>query len=167
MSRYAPTRHCHHCGRTQLLEVSVGEAFAGLAQLYPLNHSLAQGRRPAREATAEAARGARSAAAPGRRRRQPERHSAVQGRRRAAAAAAAAAAEEAALSGVWVRETRPLRKPATGWGFAGYPAAHPIYGDRRAFERRLNASGAGAGVPGNATADGTGPGQRGSGRSAP
>ena len=162
---YAPTRHCHHCGRTQLLEVSVGEAFAGLAQLFPLNHSLAQGHRPAREAAAEAVRGAHSPVAPGRRRRQPGRHSAVEGRRRAAAAVAAVAAAEEALSGVWVRETRPLRKPATGWGFADYPAARPVYGDRRAFERRLNASG--AGLAGNATADGTGSGQRGSGRSAP
>ena len=161
---YAPTRHCHRCGRTQLLEVSVGEAYAGLAQLMPLNHSLTQGHRPAKEATAEAARGARSPVAPGRRRRQPESHSAVEGRRRAAAAAAAAAAEEAAVSKVWVRATRPLRKPSTGWGFADYrTAAHPVYGDRRAFERRLNASSAGNAT---ATSDGTGTGQR-SGRSAP
>ena len=161
---YAPTRHCHRCGRTQLLEVSVGEAYAGLAQLMPLNHSLTQGHRPVREATAEATRGARSPVAPGRRRRQPESHSAVEGRRRAAAAAAAAAAEEAAVSKVWVRATRPLRKPSTGWGFADYrTAAHPVYGDRRAFERRLNASSAGNAT---ATSDGTGTGQR-SGRSAP
>ena len=143
----------------------MGEAFAGAAQLLPFSHSLAQGRRPARAESAEAPRVRHSGMAPGRRRRQPGRHSADEARRRAAAAAAAAAAEERALSGIWVRETKPLRKPATGWGFAGLPAAQPVYGDRRAFERRLNASVAGLAV--NATADGTGLGQRGSERPTP
>ena len=138
----------------------MGEAFAGAAQLLPFSHSLAQGRRPASAESAEAPRVTHSGMAPGRRRRQPGRHSADEARRRAAAAAAATAAEERALSGIWVRETKPLRKPATGWGFAGLPAAQPVYGDRRAFERRLNASV--AGLAGNATADGTGLGQRGS-----
>ena len=141
----------------------MGEAFAGAAQLLPFSHSLAQGRRPARAESAEAPRVTHSGMAPGRRRRQPGRHSADQARRRAAAAAAAA--EERALSGIWVRETKPLRKPATGWGFAGLPAAQPVYGDRRAFERRLNASV--AGLAANATADGTSLGQRGSERPTP
>ena len=38
---------------------------------------------------------------------------------------------------------KPLRKPAEGWAFADparFPVAEPAYGDRRAFERRLNAS---------------------------
>ena len=143
----------------------MGEAFAGAAQLLPFSHSLAQGRRPASAESAEAPRVTHSGMAPGRRRRQPGRHSADEARRRAAAAAAAAAAEERALSGIWVRETKPLRKPATGWGFAGLPAAQPVYGDRRAFERRLNASV--AGLAANETADGTGLGQRGSERPTP
>ena len=140
----------------------MGEAFAGAAQLLPFSHSLAQGRRPARAESAEAPRVTHSGMAPGRRRRQPGRHSADEARRRAAAAAAA---EERALSGIWVRETKPLRKPATGWGFAGLPAAQPVYGDRRAFERRLNASV--AGLAANETAGGTGLGQRGSERPTP
>ena len=44
---------------------------------------------------------------------------------------------------MWVREVKPLRKPPEGWSFAEpgrYPVAEPVYGDRRAFERRLNAS---------------------------
>ena len=153
LARYAPTRHCHHCGRTQLLECRVGEAYAGLAQLMPFNHSRTQGHRPAKEAVAEAgARGAQSAAASGpqwlRRRRASASASTT-------ASASTSADEEEAVAEVWVRETKPLRKPATGWGFADYPVALPIYGDRRAFERRLNASGLG-----NATADGTGRAQR-------
>ena len=140
----------------------MGEAFAGAAQLFPFSHSLAQGRRPASAESAEAPRVTHSGMAPGRRRRQPGRHSADEARRRAAAAAAA---EERALSGIWVRETKPLRKPATGWGFAGLPAAQPVYGDRRAFERRLNASV--AGLAANETADVTGLGQRGSERPTP
>ena len=91
---YAPNRYCHHCGRTKLVEVQVGEAFVGLALLAPYNESLARG-------------------------------------------------TSNATPGSWVRRVSPLRKPEGGWGFAdptAYPVAEPVYGDRRAFERRLNAT---------------------------
>ena len=95
----------------------------------PLNHSLAQGRK-AEEPEAPKGRASHRTAPlprPGRRwwrRRNAETQ----------------AQEPEPL---WVREVRPLRKPAEGWAFADparFPVAEPAYGDRRAFERRLNAS---------------------------
>ena len=46
-------------------------------------------------------------------------------------------------TGAWVRKFAPLRKPEGGWQFADptrYPVAEPVYGDRKSYERRLNAS---------------------------
>ena len=43
--------------------------------------------------------------------------------------------------GEWIREATPLRKPKAGWAFSD-PLRFPLapeatYGDRRAYERRL------------------------------
>ena len=64
-------------------------------------------------------------------------------------------------TGAWVRKVSPLRKPEGGWQFADptrYPVADPVYGDRKSYERRLNASRAEANQTTTATGGGGGEG---------
>ena len=165
---YAPTRYCHECGRTKLAEVQVGHRHRSAA--------LCRGSRTRRTSLSPRSilrRCLYSHSSPSpcahvhtppsdpRTIFPPQVGEAFVGLSLLAPYDESLARGLGNETGAWVRKVSPLRKPEGGWQFADptrYPVADPVYGDRKSYERRLNASRAEANQTTTATGGGGGEG---------